>query len=271
MKIIVIEDSDYKFDNIKEILNNLSYDDITREKSYCSGLRNIVASGNKYDVLILDMQFPIDDRDKEIDAEAGLAVLQELKRTKTKLPVIMCSSRKLNIEGVVACIHYDSSVYMEPMFKEAIAAATIKTFYHGSSDDFEIFECPAYFMDTKKAAIVFAESHDDTAGKLYKCAVKMNTPYKIDLNGQSWGGFFIEDSVLFETIIAYLAGDDEEELEYFNETGLTVNFLADYIESLGDYDSLICYNTKEADDSVSTQYVVFKPESITILGKEEVN
>ena len=58
-----------------------------------------------YDLLVLDMYFPIAPRERM--TQAGLYVLEDLKNKNINIPVIICSSVRLSIPDVVGCIHYN--------------------------------------------------------------------------------------------------------------------------------------------------------------------
>lgn len=124
MKILIIEDEDYKYCNIVNILNQLGHTEITREKSRNSGICNIILSEtehSQYDVLILDMNMPLYSDSNTIEKDAGLRIALEIKRRNIKLPYIICSSEERINSDAIACIHYDSSVWMNNMFKEALS------------------------------------------------------------------------------------------------------------------------------------------------------
>ena len=134
--------------------------------------------------------------------------------------------------------------------------------YHGTGEVFDRFECPAYFTDDKNTAKFFAERSCPAIIKT--CSLTFTKPLVVNLDGQSWGGFFLEDEKLQEACTKYAAGGVPEEEEYFKEEGLTVNFLAGYAETLG-YDGVIAYGCMEENGIVGTQYVALKPDVIKIL------
>lgn len=134
--------------------------------------------------------------------------------------------------------------------------------YHGTNKKFDNFECPAYFTDKPEIARFFAKRCRE-ASLVYQCSLSLQNPLVVDLGGQSWGGFFLDDEKLQNACVKYAAAGDPEEEEYFAEEGLTVNFLASYAESLG-YDGLVAYNCFEENSMTGTQYVVFNPENIVI-------
>lgn len=135
--------------------------------------------------------------------------------------------------------------------------------YHGTGAKFSEFQCPSYFTDNRDTAIFFANSHKGKAIVL-TCSLTFQNPLIVDLEGQSWGGFFLEDCSLQEACALYSSFGDEDEEEYFKENGLTINFLAEYAELLG-YDGLIAYNCCEQDGRTGTQYVALVPKTVEII------
>lgn len=134
--------------------------------------------------------------------------------------------------------------------------------YHGTDKKFEQFNCPAYFSGNRMTAEFFAKRADENS-YIFQCRLNFEKPLVVDLNDQSWGGFFLHDEKLQMATTEYAADGDPEELECFKEEGLTVNFLAEYAKSEG-YDGLVLYNCLEEDGCSGTQFVVFSPENITI-------
>ena len=140
--------------------------------------------------------------------------------------------------------------------------------YHGTGASFNEFRCFAYFTDNYNTAQFFAKRHA-AKSLVLTCALTLKNPLIVDLNGQSWGGFWLQDTQLQNDCVKYVAANDADEEEYFKEEGLTIGFLAEYAKFLG-YDGLVAYNCYEEDDRTGTQYVVFKPNNIQIRKSTKV-
>lgn len=136
------------------------------------------------------------------------------------------------------------------------------TAYHGTGAEFTEFQCPCYFTNNRETAAFFANAHNGNA-RVLTCSLTFQNPLIVDLGGQSWGGFFLEDTNLQEACAMYSSFGDEEEEEYFRKNGLTINFLAEYAELLG-YDGLVANNCYEEDGSTGTQYVALNSKNIVI-------
>ena len=143
--------------------------------------------------------------------------------------------------------------------------------YHGTGTTFDSFLVPAYFTDDKNTALFFANQHERFGiPTLMTCDFSFKNPMFVDLEGQSWGGFFLGNEALQDAAVNYAAGGNAEELEYFKEEGLTIPFLASYAETSG-YDGVIAYNCMEENGVCSTQVVALNPENIRIIRTERAS
>lgn len=95
MNFLIIDDDEYKVRNFTQYLS--TEDTYTIKKSYNSGLRELLLNSEAtYDCLILDMNFPVFDNE-QVEENRGLWVLHELKRKKKDIPVVIYSSKFVNI------------------------------------------------------------------------------------------------------------------------------------------------------------------------------
>lgn len=132
-KVIIVDDLDFKRLDIKESLKNiLGENTIFIECEYRGkAIREIMAladeinSHQKEYLLVLDMCFPVLS-DMMPERDMGLDFLYYLKRRKINIPVIMCSSDKIDEEllkdydNVLGTVEYDSFVWLKPLFEEFI-------------------------------------------------------------------------------------------------------------------------------------------------------
>ena len=128
MKILVIDDNEFKFDNIKKILEKVDVEpEITWAKSRNSGFNVQDNDLAPFDMLICDNYLPIYDDDWETKP-FGKYIVRRIRKVLnlTDLPIVMCSSEPLEEFDYNYNITYNSSVYMEPMFKEVINDITVK-------------------------------------------------------------------------------------------------------------------------------------------------
>jgi CheY-like chemotaxis protein len=110
MRWIIIDDSEYKVENFKRYLSE--DDQICSFNCFIKGMYELAKNYTQYDVLVLDMNFPVCERE-DIVINAGLNVLQELDRKEINIPVVIYSSEKVDIgeyKNIIEYINYDSSV-----------------------------------------------------------------------------------------------------------------------------------------------------------------
>ena len=107
--------------------------EITWAKSRNSGLISIVQHNVQdndlapFDMLICDNYLPIYDDGWETKP-FGKYIVRRIRKVLnlTDLPIVMCSSEPLEEFDYNYSITYNSSVYMDPMFKEVINDITVK-------------------------------------------------------------------------------------------------------------------------------------------------
>lgn len=100
MKILIVDDDDFKINNIKEILNEVNASFIIDvEKSLNCGLRRV--RKDTFDIILLDMSMPtfsITDS-QNFDSYGGKTFLKEMKRKKIEIPVIVITQYDIFGEG----------------------------------------------------------------------------------------------------------------------------------------------------------------------------
>lgn len=106
-RVLNIEDTVYKHIAIKRALNKAGVPFVDVAKTGDIGFEMIdvsIAEGKPYDLIITDMHFPIYGQD---DIQAGMKVIEELKRRGVEIPVVVCSSVRYNIPEAAECIFYN--------------------------------------------------------------------------------------------------------------------------------------------------------------------
>ena len=104
MNFLIIDDDDYKVQNFTKYLSKK--DTYTIKQSYNSGLRELFLNTKvTYDCIVLDMNFPMFDNE-HIQENCGLKILNELKRKKLNIPVIIYSSKYIDVSKYQNVIDY---------------------------------------------------------------------------------------------------------------------------------------------------------------------
>ena len=93
MKILICEDDERKFIGIQDVILASNPTAEIKWVKYSKAALNELISESEYDILIQDMELPINS-DSRIDPEGGLYVLNQLKHREIRpdLKVCVCSS-----------------------------------------------------------------------------------------------------------------------------------------------------------------------------------
>lgn len=116
-KVLNIEDDVYKHVAIKRALVSNGIDHIDSEQDAQDAIEKIIEAhkaGSPYDLLVTDMHFPIAG---EINNQAGMYVIEQLKKNGIEIPIVVCSSVRYRIGGISGCIHYNESVDLAGEFR----------------------------------------------------------------------------------------------------------------------------------------------------------
>lgn len=106
-KVLNIEDDVYKHTAIKRALGRNGVTTIDWETDAVDGIARIekaIEEENPYELLITDMHLPVNGK---IHGEAGMYVIDELKKKGISIPVAVCSSVRYRIDKIAGCIHYN--------------------------------------------------------------------------------------------------------------------------------------------------------------------
>ena len=130
--------------------------------------------------------------------------------------------------------------------------------YHGTRESFDLKDIyfPAYFTSSPELAERFAGNKEDQS-KVLAIRLEPSSPqkvYEINWGTQSWSGMFPENEELFQEFLNYTGEYEPEEREYWEENGMTVDYLSSLMMSKG-YDLVICRNVLEEYDIISDIYV----------------
>ena len=97
-----------------------------------NGIRNIKTVGNqeklweqiyhgedKVDLIVTDMQYPL-EAGGAVEEEAGLKLIERMKKEKIDIPVIVCSSLNYRIPGILGNVWYNELNDLNSNFKEVL-------------------------------------------------------------------------------------------------------------------------------------------------------
>lgn len=134
MNIIIIDDSEYKMENICEYMKAI-YPDAEIWKACCTReglvliareLRNEINENPEEFLIVTDMVMPF-YKDEEWDRNAGYDILMECKRLRFKCPIIIASSEEVDDERMkkeypfyIGSVKEDASVWCLPLYQELL-------------------------------------------------------------------------------------------------------------------------------------------------------
>lgn len=98
-----------------------------------NGVRNIMTVRNqeklweqiyhgedKIDLIVTDMQYPL-EAGEAVDEEAGLKLIERMKKEKIDIPVIVCSSLNYSIPDILGSVWYNALNDLDSNFKEVLS------------------------------------------------------------------------------------------------------------------------------------------------------
>lgn len=121
MKYIIIDDDNNKVGYFERCLEE--EDTIIKFNNYKSGMKEIINNHKAYDILILDMNFPLSEGKPE-QVNMGMMVLIEMDRRKMTLPTIVYSSsdfRNNEYSNIIGSIKFSPGVLIDEEVKRLVA------------------------------------------------------------------------------------------------------------------------------------------------------
>ena len=138
--------------------------------------------------------------------------------------------------------------------------------FHGTDSEFDPKDLDlsdkVYLTDNAGLAGAFGKN-------IYEFEIEASHPFEVNWQGCSWGGgYWPEDDDFFTEFIEYASGGEIDEVRYWEENGMCVDMLADFLSYKG-YDLLIIHNVSEDSGFSPTEYVAMK--GCTVLDGSIVN
>jgi CheY-like chemotaxis protein len=128
MKVINLEDNVLKHHAISRVLDDMRITDIAWVKNVDDGISLIedaAKNGNPFDLAITDMQYYLHSGDDKIDVDAGSKFIDMISKRNVNLPIIMCSSDNLQIDGILGSVWYVESRNWENDLRKVVKSLTI--------------------------------------------------------------------------------------------------------------------------------------------------
>ena len=122
MKVLYIEDKDEKYMDVASALKRQGIPSIDWEMNAEDGLRELqkaIDDGEPYELLVLDMQFPVKGVYNE---NAGEYVIEQLRKKGIEIPIIACSSLPfVEVDGAIGCVFYNARTDLDAEFRKLLA------------------------------------------------------------------------------------------------------------------------------------------------------
>lgn len=119
MKAVIADDDVMKGADIRKALAFNGVQNIMTVRSQEKLWEQIYHGDDKIDLIVTDMQYPL-EAGEVVDEEAGLKLIERLKKEKIDIPVIVCSSLNYSIPGILGCVWYNALNDLEAGFKEVL-------------------------------------------------------------------------------------------------------------------------------------------------------
>lgn len=119
-RVLNIEDDICKHTAISRVLKAGGVEQIAHAVNAETGISMIedaIRENRPFELLVLDMNFCVNGKD---EMEAGLYVMEELRKRDISIPTIICSSLRLRIPDVVGCVFYKENRNWEDELREML-------------------------------------------------------------------------------------------------------------------------------------------------------
>lgn len=125
MRILHLEDSPAKYTDIRAVLLSCGIrpDDIVWVKNLTDGifeLKEAEKGGNHFDLAITDMYYPVEPGGYE-EPDTGYKFVEFVRNARLKLPIVICSSVRINDGSVLDCLWYSALSNWEIQLREIIS------------------------------------------------------------------------------------------------------------------------------------------------------
>lgn len=122
LNTLLIEDEACKAADIRKALEYCGITDIERARNQEAAFEIIYKNkeqGIPIGLIITDMNYPLETYEPE-DKEAGLKLIERLKKEELDIPVIVCSALNYSIPEILGSVWYNDSQDINQAFKAII-------------------------------------------------------------------------------------------------------------------------------------------------------
>ena len=119
IKVVVADDDVFKGNDIRKALEFNGIRNIMSVRNQEKLWEQIYHSEDKIDLIVTDMQYPLESGEP-VDEEAGLKLIERMKKEKIDIPVIVCSSLNYSIPNILGSVWYNELNDLNSNFKELL-------------------------------------------------------------------------------------------------------------------------------------------------------
>lgn len=120
IKAVIADDDVFKGADIRKALEFNGIRNITTVRNQEKLWEQIYHAEDKIDLIVTDMQYPL-ETGGAVDREAGLKLIERLKKEKIDIPVIICSSSDYNYtDNILGTVWYSERNDLDSGFKEVL-------------------------------------------------------------------------------------------------------------------------------------------------------
>ena len=119
IKAIIADDDVFKMADIRKALEFNGVRNIMKVRNQEKLWEQIYHGEDKIDLIVTDMQYPL-EVGEAVDEEAGLKLIERMKKEKIDIPVIVCSSLNYSIPDILGNVWYNELNNLDSSFKEVL-------------------------------------------------------------------------------------------------------------------------------------------------------
>lgn len=119
IKAVIVDDDVFKGTDIRKALEFNGVRNIMTVRNQKKLWEQIYHGEDKIDLIVTDMQYPL-EAGGAVDDEAGLKLIERMKKEKIDIPVIVCSSLNYRIPDILGNIWYNKLNDLNSNFKEVL-------------------------------------------------------------------------------------------------------------------------------------------------------
>ena len=119
IKAVIADDDVIKGNDIRKALGFNGVRNTITVRNQEKLWEQIYHSEDKIDLIVTDMQYPL-EAGEAVDAQAGLKLIERMKKEKIEIPVIVCSSLNYSIPDILGSVWYNELNDLDSSFKEVL-------------------------------------------------------------------------------------------------------------------------------------------------------